>query len=86
MLIDPPRLGRSKSAPYLGVARLAVRVQGCHLRGPPLGAIGLGRLERLPLVEGTFQQVKWRVRVNYSYEEITARSVICFRGLEPKTK
>jgi len=26
MLIDPPRLGRSKSAPYLGVARLAVRV------------------------------------------------------------
>ena len=34
-------------------------------------------------VAGTFQQVKWRVRVNYSYEEIMARSVICFRGPEP---
>jgi hypothetical protein len=31
-------------------------------------------------VEGTFAQVKWRGRVNYSYEEITARNVICFRG------
>ena len=25
------------------------------------------------IVEGTFEQVKWRVRVNYSYEEIAAR-------------
>ena len=37
-------------------------------------------------VEGTFEQVKWRARVNYSYEEITAWNVICFRGHEPKTK
>ena len=26
-------------------------------------------------VEGTFEQVKWRARVNYSYEEITAWNV-----------
>jgi hypothetical protein len=37
-------------------------------------------------VEGTFEQMKWRTRVNYSYEEITAWNVICFRGHEPKTK
>ncbi len=37
-------------------------------------------------VEGTFQQAKSRVRVNYSYEEITARNVICFRGHGPETK
>ena len=38
------------------------------------------------IVEGTFGQVKWRVRVNYSYEEIKARNVTCFFGHEPKTK
>jgi len=37
-------------------------------------------------VEGTFEQVKWRVKVNYSYDEIVARNVICFLGHEPKTK
>ncbi len=37
-------------------------------------------------VEGTFEQVKWRVRVNYSYEKITARNVICFRDYGPETK
>jgi hypothetical protein len=37
-------------------------------------------------VEGTFEQVKWRARVNYSYEEIRAWNVICLRGHEPKTK
>ena len=37
-------------------------------------------------VEGAFKQVKWRVRVNYSYEEITAWNVVCFRGQGPKTK
>ncbi len=37
-------------------------------------------------VEGTFEQVKWRVRVNYSSEKITAWNVTCFRGHEPKTK
>ena len=37
-------------------------------------------------VEGTFQQVKSRVRVNYSYEEITARNVVCFRDYGPETK
>jgi hypothetical protein len=37
-------------------------------------------------VEGTFEQRKWRARVSYSYEEITARNVICFRGDGPKTK
>jgi len=30
--------------------------------------------------------VKWRVRANYSYEEIKARNVTCFFGHEPKTK
>jgi len=35
-------------------------------------------------VEGTFEQVKWRVKVNYSYEKITAWNVTCFRGEEPK--
>jgi hypothetical protein len=38
------------------------------------------------IVEGTFEQVKWRVRVNYSYEEIMARNVACVFGHEPKTK
>ena len=38
------------------------------------------------MVEGTFDQAKWRARVNYSYEEIRAWNVICFRGHEPKTK
>ena len=37
-------------------------------------------------VEGTFEQVKWRVKVNYSYEKITAWIVTCFLGHEPKTK
>ncbi len=37
-------------------------------------------------VEGTFAQVKWRARVNYAYEEITARNVICSRDHGPKTK
>jgi hypothetical protein len=37
-------------------------------------------------VEGTFAQVKWRARVNYTYEEIAARNVICFRGDGPKTE
>ena len=37
-------------------------------------------------VEGTFTQVKWRARVNYSYEEIAARNVTCFHGHGPKTK
>jgi hypothetical protein len=37
-------------------------------------------------VEGTFEQVQWRVKVNYSYEEIIARNVTCFLGHEPKTK
>jgi len=37
-------------------------------------------------VEGIFDQVKWRARVSYSYEQIRARNVICFRGHEPKTK
>ena len=31
-------------------------------------------------VEGIFDQVKWRARVSYSYEQIRARNVICFRG------
>jgi hypothetical protein len=38
------------------------------------------------IVEGTFEQVKWRVRVNYSYEEIAARNVTCVFGHEPKMK
>ena len=37
-------------------------------------------------VEGTFEQAKWRVRVNYSYEEIRAWNVTCFRGDGPKTE
>ncbi len=37
-------------------------------------------------VEGTFEQVKWRVRVNYSREEVMARNVICFPGHGPKTR
>jgi len=37
-------------------------------------------------VEGTFEQVKWRVKVNYSYEKLTAWNVTCFLGHEPKTK
>jgi hypothetical protein len=37
-------------------------------------------------VEGIFDQVKWRRRVNYSYEEITALNVICFRGDGSKTE
>ena len=37
-------------------------------------------------VEGTFEQVKWRVRVSYSYEEIRAWNVTCFRGDGPKTE
>ena len=37
-------------------------------------------------VDGTFEQVKWRVKVNYSSEKITAWNVTCFRGHEPKTK
>jgi len=28
-------------------------------------------------VEGTFGHVKWRVNASYSFEEITARNVIC---------
>ena len=35
-------------------------------------------------VDGTFEQVNWRVKVNYSYDEIVARNVICFRGQGPK--
>ena len=35
-------------------------------------------------VEGTFDHVKWRVRVSYSYEKITAWNVTCFRGHELK--
>jgi hypothetical protein len=38
------------------------------------------------IVEGTFEQVKWRVRVNYSYEEIRAWNVTCFRGDGPATE
>ncbi len=38
------------------------------------------------MVEGTFEQVKWRVRVSYSYEKLTAWNVTRFRGHEPKTK
>jgi len=38
------------------------------------------------IVEGTFEQVKWRVRVNYSSEKITAWNVTCLLGHEPKTK
>jgi hypothetical protein len=30
--------------------------------------------------------VKWRARVSYSYGQIRARNVICFRGHAPKTK
>ena len=37
-------------------------------------------------VEGTFEQVKWRVKVNYSSEKITAWNETCFLGHEPKTK
>jgi hypothetical protein len=37
-------------------------------------------------VEGIFEQVRWRARVSYSYEQIRARTVICPRGHEPKTK
>jgi hypothetical protein len=37
-------------------------------------------------VEGTFEQVKWRSQVNYSYEEIKARNVTCVRGDGPKTE
>ncbi len=37
-------------------------------------------------VEGTFEQVKWRSKVNYSYEEIKARNVTCVRGDGPKTE
>jgi hypothetical protein len=37
-------------------------------------------------VDGTFEQVKWRVKANYSYDEIVARNVICFRGQGPKTE
>jgi hypothetical protein len=37
-------------------------------------------------VEGTFEQVQWRVKVNYSSEKITAWNVTCFLGHEPKTK
>jgi hypothetical protein len=36
------------------------------------------------IVEGTFEQVKWRVRVNY--KEIKARNVTCVFGHEPKMK
>jgi hypothetical protein len=28
-------------------------------------------------VEATFEQIRWRVRVSDSYDEITARSVTC---------
>jgi len=37
-------------------------------------------------VEGTFEQVKWRVKVNYSYEKITAWTVTCLPSDGPKTK
>jgi len=43
--------------------------------------VGLG-----PRRSRAFEQVKWRVRVNYSYEKITARNVICFRDYGPETK
>jgi len=33
-------------------------------------------------VEGTFEQVKWRVRVDYVHQEITARNVICLSAHE----
>jgi hypothetical protein len=35
-------------------------------------------------VEGTFEQVKRRVKVNFAFEEITARKVICFSDRTPK--
>jgi hypothetical protein len=35
-------------------------------------------------VEGTFEQVKRRVKVSYAFEEITARKVICFSDRTPK--
>ena len=38
------------------------------------------------MVEGTFDQAKWRARVNYSDEKITARNVVCFSSDGPKTK
>jgi hypothetical protein len=38
------------------------------------------------MVEGTFEQVKWRVRVGYSYEKTTAWNVTCFPGAGPRTK
>jgi len=37
-------------------------------------------------VEGTFEQLKWRSKVNYSYEEIKAWNVTCVRGDGPKTE
>ncbi len=37
-------------------------------------------------VEGTFEQIRWRVRVSASYDEITARSVICLPGREQEPK
>ena len=37
-------------------------------------------------VEGSFEQVKRRAKVNYSYEKLTAWNVTCFLGHEPKTK
>jgi len=36
-------------------------------------------------VEGTFGHVKWRVNASYSFEEITARNVICLPDRLPKT-
>jgi len=42
--ISPLPTGRPPRCPRF------VRVQGCHLSSPPLGAIGLGRLERLLLI------------------------------------
>jgi hypothetical protein len=35
-------------------------------------------------VEGTFEQVKRRVKVSYAFEEITARKVICSSDRTPK--
>jgi hypothetical protein len=37
-------------------------------------------------VEGTFQGVKRRVKVNYSFEEITARNVTCLPTPAPTGK
>src|SRR5438132_3655217 len=35
-------------------------------------------------VERTFEQVKRRVKVNFAFEEITVRKVICFSDRTPK--